>query len=241
MEMVVFAPSNLTLKIWASDGTVTLKNWGAAAELRSSSGNINGEELRGSRTSCLCQSCNVELKNARGSIRAMSETGSLELQNADATDVYLESAQNKVIIDDVRSDQLLLVTKSGSISAKNIRGNLEFHTQKGAVSVSDLIGFASGKSELGNIDVRALSWEFHDNAFIESRHGNVSVSLPGSFAGDIDVWSKKGDAEVAFPLKRSSEIPFNPKHWIGRIGEEATDLLKIYSETGNVKLLRRAR
>jgi hypothetical protein len=106
------------------------------------------------------------------------------------------------------------------------------------VNVTELNGFASGRSESGDIEIKARDWEFHDNALIESQRGNVTVWLPANFAGDIDVSSRKGTAEVSFSLKRSSEIPSSPTHWVGRIGEEATDLLKIYSDSGAVKLLR---
>jgi len=238
MEMVVFAPSSLKLKVWASEGVVALKGWNSDAELRSSSGEIDGDTLKGSRVSCLCQSCSVHLKNTRGSIRAMTQSGSLNLDDSDASDIYLETSSGPISVNHVGGEQLLFVTKTGAITAKGLRGNLEFHTQQGAVSVTELNGFASGRSDSGDIEIKARDWEFHDNALIESQRGNVSVWLPANFAGDVDVASRKGTAEVTFSLKRSSEIPSNPSHWVGRIGEEATDLLKIYSDTGAVKLLR---
>ena len=207
-------------------------------ELRSSSGEISGEQLKGPHVSCLCQSCEVHLKNARGSVRAMSQSGSLFLEGVNAGDVYLESASGGVFIQNTRADSVLLVTKTGSISGKTIQGNVEFHTQQGSVSIAGLSGFTSGKSDSGNIEIQSHSWVFNDNALIESQKGNVTVSMPSGFAGDIDVWSKRGHAEVDFPLKRSAEPSLDPNHWIGRIGEEATELLKIFSDSGNVKLIR---
>jgi DUF4097 and DUF4098 domain-containing protein YvlB len=238
MEMVVFAPSNLKLKIWAAEGAVSLKGWTADVEMRSSSGTISGDSLKGSRVSCLCESCSVDLKNARGSIRGMSNSGNLSLVDVDATDIYLESSSGTIFLRDTSADQQLLVTKTGSILAKNVKGSVEFHTQRGHVSITGLKGFASGKSDNGDIEIQAHSWNFSDNALIESQHGNVSVALPSGFAGDVDVFSQKGTVDVDFPLKRSAEAPVLANHWIGRIGEEATDLLKIFSDTGNVKLFR---
>ena len=238
MEMTVFAPSNLKLKVWASEGAVSVKGWNSDVELRSSSGEISGEQLKGSRVSCLCQSCEVHLKNARGSVRAMSQSGSLILDSVSANDIYLESASGSINMQNTRADTLLLVTKTGSIAGKSIQGNVEFHTQQGSVLISGLSGFASGKSDAGNIEIQSHSWVFNDNALIESQKGNVTVSLPSGFAGDVDVWSKKGQAGVDFPLKRSADLHNEPNHWVGRIGEEATDLLKIFSDSGNVKLSR---
>jgi DUF4097 and DUF4098 domain-containing protein YvlB len=238
MEMIVFAPSNLKLKVWASEGAVSVKGWNSDVELRSSSGEISGEQLKGSRVSCLCQSCEVHLRNARGSLRAMSQSGGLFLDDINAGDIYLESASGGINMQNTRADTLLLVTKTGSITGKSIQGNVEFHTQQGSVLLTGLNGFASGKSDSGNIEIQSHSWVFNDNALIESQKGNVTVSLPTGFAGDVDVSSKRGQAEVDFPLKRSSEPQTDPNHWVGRIGEEATDLLKIYSDSGNVKLVR---
>jgi DUF4097 and DUF4098 domain-containing protein YvlB len=238
MEMTVFAPSNLKLKVWASDGAVSVKGWNSDVELRSSSGEITGEQLKGSRVSCLCQSCEVHLKNARGSVRAMSQSGGLFLEGMNAGDIYLESASGGINMQNTRAETLLLVTKTGSIIGKGIQGNVEFHTQQGSVSITGLNGFASGKSDSGNIEIQSHSWTFNDNALIESQKGNVSVSMPSGFAGDVDVWSKKGQAGVDFPLKRSADQRIDPNHWVGRIGEEATELLKIFSDSGNVKLVR---
>jgi DUF4097 and DUF4098 domain-containing protein YvlB len=238
MEMLVFAPSNLKLKVWASEGAVSVKSWNSDVELRSSSGEISGEQLKGSHVSCLCQSCEVHLKNTRGSVRAMSESGGLFLDGVNGGDIYLESASGGIFMQNARAETQLLVTKTGSISAKGVQGNVEFHTQQGSVSIAGLNGFASGKSDSGNIEIQSHAWIFNDNALIESQKGNVTVALPSGFAGDVDVWSKKGQAQVDFPLKSSADQHMDPNRWVGRIGEEATELLKVFSDSGNVKLVR---
>jgi hypothetical protein len=86
-------------------------------------------------------------------------------------------------------------------------------------------------------------WVFRDKAFIESGRGNLTLTLPATFSGDVDLWSLSGNAGIAFPLVRNVSGAFvgpEPANRIsGRVGRGG-ELLRLYSEFGDVRVLKRA-
>ena len=76
---------------------------------------------------------------------------------------------------------------------------------------------------------------------IESYKGNISLTLPHHFSGDVDLWSVQGKAKTDFLVeKESNPTTFGPEpanHLIGRV-KDGGELLRIYSELGNIEILK---
>ena len=240
MDLIIFAPSRSNLKIWTATGNATLHGWNSSAELRTVSGDISADTIKGAKITSLCQNCSAKFKAIKGSIRAITDGGNLTVQDVDGPEIFLESAGGDISVQNVQGEQLY-VTKSGKLSAKDLSGRVEFQTQQGNVDISGLRGFASGRSDSGAIHLRADEWEFHDKAIIESGTGDITLSLPKTFAAEIDLKSDRGKIECGFPILRAAQQAPEPDHWTGRIGEQTTDLLKVYSKTGNIQVLRLVR
>lgn len=238
MDMIVYAPSRLKVKLWTAAGNSSLKNWGNSAELRTVSGDVSAENVKGIRITALCQNCSAVLKGIRASIRAITDGGNLAIQDVEGQEVFLESAAGNIQAQKIRGEQQLYVTRSGNIGVKDTRGHVEFQTREGNVEVTGLSGFASGKSESGSIQLRAEQWEFRDKALIESLKGNISLSLPLAFSAEVDLKSNHGTVQSEFPIRRSADENSSPNHLIGRIGEQTAELLKVSSDSGNVSLLK---
>jgi DUF4097 and DUF4098 domain-containing protein YvlB len=239
MDMTVYAPSKLKAKLWTAAGSASLKNWNNTAELRTVSGDIEADGVTGEKISTLCQNCSVKFHAINGSIRAITDGGNISMADVEGPDVFVESGAGNLSAQDVRGDQIY-VTKSGNIRAKELRGHVEFQTQEGSVDIQGLRGFASGKTSSGAIHLRANGWEFHDKAIIESVSGEVVLSLPAEFAAEVDLHSRSGRVECAFPIHYGNQ-PSEASHLMGRIGEQTTDLLRVFSDTGNIRILRLVR
>jgi hypothetical protein len=65
--------------------------------------------------------------------------------------------------------------------------------------------------------------------------------LPKNFAAEVDFRSKRGTVQCAFPLHRADDQHPDPGHLSGRIGEQTTDLLRVFSDAGNIEILRLVR
>ena len=241
MEMQVFAPANLSLRVWAVDGNVTVKGWNADLEVRTASGPILAEGLRSPTVSLLCSTCTMQVKSAKKaqSLRCMGGSGAITIQDVAGSQVYAESSSGAIRLAGISGEQLY-VSKSGPITGGKLKGRIEFHTLQAPVEIEDSRGFVSGRTETGNIIARMKDWVFSDRALIESVKGSIELDLPQGFSGDVDVWSLSGKANVDFPMTPEgvSSTAIGPEpanHLLGRVGTGG-GLLKIFSERGDIRV-----
>jgi DUF4097 and DUF4098 domain-containing protein YvlB len=245
MDLTVFAPSSLPLKVWAVNGKVTLKNWSANIEIRTTEGPVEIENIKKSgEISVFCSSCSVKINSARGPVRCLSGNGNVALSDVEGSPIYTETDGGQVHATRVEGDQLY-VTQTGSIVGLQLKGRIEFQTHQGSVNVTDSSGFLSGRTESGTIFAQMNEWEFLDKALIESMSGSISLVLPSGISAEVDLRSGQGKVFSAFPLlsprnhqalrkERSSSRPFSRMMGIVRDGGEQ---LKLASESGDVSLL----
>ncbi len=238
MELVINAPSGLPLHVWTIDGKVKLRRWRASVEVRTQTGAIHAESIEGGTISLLCPKCEINVKDAKSSLRCMGGDGAIQLSGVRGDQVYVESDSGSIHSTNVISEQLY-VTKSGAIVGRGLEGSVEFHTGAGAVDLLDVSGFASGKSETGSIRVGAYRWKYLDEALFESVSGDINLSLPAQIHAEVDLWSVRGSVKSDFKvqrLERPGAYGPDPLNRIsGRVGIGG-EVLKVFSESGNVVL-----
>lgn len=241
MDLVIFAPSSLELKIWAVDGKVSLKSWSSKTEIRNNRGEIRVEGLKGSHLDVFCLSCPIYLKNIRASVRCAGGSGSAELNTVEGKTIYAESSSGPIKLWHVEGGQLYS-SRSGAIEGQFLDGKVEFHAGNSAIDLKEIAGFVSGLVDSGNVNASVRTWESTDKALIESLHGNISLALPRRFSGDVDIWSVHGSTRLDFPLERDQDAhqvgPEPENRLLGRI-REGGELLKVFSETGQVHVFKR--
>jgi DUF4097 and DUF4098 domain-containing protein YvlB len=126
MDLVIYAPSNLDLAIWAVHGKVQLKSWNSQTEIRTNTGSIRVENLKGKELSVSCTSCQTQLKNLRASVRCMGGEGPIDLDYIVGKRIYAETSSGNIKLWHIQGDQLY-TSKSGVIEGQHLRGALEFH------------------------------------------------------------------------------------------------------------------
>lgn len=248
MDLSVLAPAHLPLKIWAVNGKVIVKGWNANLEVRTDQGPIEIESMKKGSLSILCPSCSVKVKSARSSLRCMGGVGAIELTDVEGSPIYVESEAGSVTLKNISGEQLY-VTHAGSVSGENLHGRIEFHTRQGNVKITHSSGFLSGRTDTGSINAQMDSWNFLDKALVESSAGDVSLSLPAKFSGEVDLRSGSGKVYSGFPLTQpragtrsgASGPDLVPSRrtlsrLMGLVGEGG-EQLKLASESGDVSLL----
>jgi hypothetical protein len=244
MEMTVFAPAGLKLKIWGVDGKILVRGWSASVDVRDSTGSINIESVKSGGASVLCPSCAIRIRSVRGPVRSMGGSGNIELSDVDSRLVYVETEAGSISASQVRGEQLY-VTKSGPITARELSGRIEFHAGDGPVRITDSSGFLSGRTTGGSIHAQMRDWKFADKAVIESVQGEIELKLPLDFSGEVDLKSGTGTTELGFPVEITDErtvsrggiVPSrSPGQITGRVGEGG-ELLKVSSTRGNVRVI----
>jgi DUF4097 and DUF4098 domain-containing protein YvlB len=179
----------------------------------------------------------------------MGGTGNIEITDVEGGQIYVESDEGSVTLTRIEGDQLY-VSKAGPIQGNTLKGRIEFHTRQGGVTVTDSEGFISGRTESGAVTAEMKDWSFVDKALIESISGSVSLTVPQTFSGEVDLRTGTGRVYSAFPLnvpsalspnnaglphEKSSRRPFS--RLMGMVNDGG-EQLKLASETGNVSLLK---
>ncbi len=239
MDITVMAPAGLSLSVWGAEGAVTVKPWAGPLEVRTASGAIDVADVKKGPVSLLCKSCAIHARNVRGTVRCMGGDGDIRLSGVEGDQLYVESAGGKQFLEKIRAEQLY-VSRSGDIRGTDLEGHIEFNSQSGKVELEGDVGFASGRTESGDIRVRMAKWKFADKAIIESQKGKISLILPPSFAAEVDVWSFSGKTQFGFPfipaLDARNYGPEPPSHVRGKVGGRSNQQLRVYSREGDVEV-----
>ncbi len=153
--------------------------------------------------------------------------------------VDVDTAGGAAAVARVSAEQLF-VSRDGAINGRYLTGRIEFHTSQGGVDIRESSGFASGRSERGDIMLRMREWRFADKALVESARGNITLALPPTFSGEVDVWSGYGKTRMGFPIQTSREPraygPEPANHIYGRVGDGG-EQLKVFSQEGDVEVI----
>jgi hypothetical protein len=241
MQMIVYAPASLKLRIWGVAGKITVKNWDAPVDVRAATGEINIDGVKSGGASVLCPGCSMQIRDVVGPVRCMGESGDLKLTSIDGAQVYAETVGGSLTATKIRGEQLY-VTKEGRFIGRELNGRIEFHAGSGAVEITESSGFLSGRTTTGDIVARMREWEFADKALIESVRGDIRLSLPPDFSGDVDLFGGKGPPEVGFGVERPAHearlaVTQPSKRIVGRI-RDGGELLKVFSAQGRVRVVR---
>lgn len=241
MQMTVFAPARLKLRIWGVSGKITLKNWDAPIDVRASSGEISLDHVKSGGASVLCPDCAISVRSVRGPVRCMGESGDIRISQVEGPQIYAETTAGALSLSRIHGEQLY-VTKSGRLTGRDLHGRIEFHGGSSPVEISESSGFLSGRTTSGNIIARMREWSFADKAVIESIRGDIRLSLPSDFSGEVDIFGGKGPPDVGFGVEKLEDSdrlpPGGPKGRVqGRIGDGG-ELLKVYSAQGHVRVVR---
>jgi hypothetical protein len=239
MDLVIFAPAALDLRVWTVDGKVLVREWGHSVEVRSARGAVRVENVRSKKVSVLCPSCDIAVSKARGSVRCMGGTGDVSLNEINADDVFVETQSGSISSKQVSGRQLY-VSRAGALVGHRLTGHVEFHTTSGPVRIDELSGFASGRTQDGPIELKIRSWSFIDKALFESNRGRIRLEFPRNFSAEIDLWSLYGKARLDFGLTPAKDFGvFGPEpknHLRGTIGEGG-EQLRAFSQEGDVALV----
>ena len=233
-DMVILAPSTLKLQIWSVEGKVTLKGWNANTQIRANRGAVKVEGLKSDQLGLTCAACSVQLKNIRSSIRIVGGAGQLEFNQTHGKTIYVETDTGPIKLFRVSGDQLY-VSKRAAIDGQFLTGKVEFSAEEANVDLREISGFLSGNVETGNITAKVRAWKFLDKAVLETLKGNIDLTLPRNFSGDVDFWSLNGNTQVDFQVQKvqdqSAIGPEPANHLVGRI-REGGELLKLYTDQG---------
>ncbi len=241
VDLVIYAPSKLKLMVWTVDGKINLTSWNERVETRSNEGSIQVEGLKGDHFSLLCSSCSAFLRNIRSNVKCFGKSGFIHLDTVSGKNIFVETESGTLRLSHIEGEQLYL-SQSGEMSGQFLKGKIQFHTQSASVDFREVSGYLAGSSEAGSVFATFKEWKPNDDVLIESTKGNISLTMPRQFTSDVDIWSVQGKTLIDFPLQKFQDPatigPEPANHLIGRV-REGGDLLKVFSEYGDISISKR--
>ncbi len=127
---------------------------------------------------------------------------------------------------------------SGNIEISGIIGNLRAESGNGDIKLKDVQGKLWVSSLSGNISADIVEVHERSEMRLDSISGNISVRAPKGLDAWIDLSSRSGSLKSDFPIE-IMDLRYGPGQTAhGRLGS-GLQVLRIYSNTGKVSLLRK--
>ena len=157
-------------------------------------------------------------------------------------DVTVEKASNDVEVrsgnGDVRitltAGRVDVATGNGELEIDGATGPVTATTGNGRVYVLTSTGPVTARSGNGEIDVRMKTLTGNSDMTFSTGNGAITVTLPGTFAGEIDASTGHGDFRSDFEIRVLGRL--NPRHIRGTIGEGGTRRIRMTTGNGRLEL-----
>lgn len=242
LELQIRAPSHLALQIFSSHPAgVKVSAWNSNLEVQAKEGTIELNEIASKTALISCESCALSGRALSGVFRVSNRSGSIDLRGVKSEDCFLETQDGAITLRELRG-QAQVVSDSGEIRVNRFVGEVEFKTRSGNVHFSEARGSVFGSTETGDVHAEMRDWRAPEKSSIQSDSGSIHLTLPDFFAGELDVGSETGKVHMGFPLMNSREKevygPMPPNRFKGVVGNGLGELLKVFSKTGSVWVVR---
>ena len=239
MDLLIRAPAHVPLTILSKNSKIIVHNWSSTVDISAQSGMIKLQNMNVPSVRVACPECEVKVEQAKGTVKISGGTGNITLKEITTQDLFAESSSGTLSLEQV-SGSGILVTDSGELRAKKLEGQFAFKSRSASVLLTETKGSIHGETKSGNIHVEVKDWKSSDKQLISSEEGSIHVSLPPSFAGEIEAVSQLGKLNIDFPLEKiETKKVYGPEpmnHFSGRSGRGG-ELLSIQSTKGNIWLL----
>jgi hypothetical protein len=161
-----------------------------------------------------------------GNVIVMQTVSEIEARTTGSGDVVIRESLSRAIAS----------SSSGDVTVAMANGEVRASSGNGRVTVNAARGPVAASSGNGDVDVRMISLAPPPATgrlamSISSGNGDVRLTLPANFAGEVDAFSGHGKVKSDFELK---QVPGDRSRRHGSIGGGKGPLIQVH--TGNGKL-----
>jgi DUF4097 and DUF4098 domain-containing protein YvlB len=126
-----------------------------------------------------------------------------------------------------------VTTGNGDVDVRDARGSVRVTTGNGRVAVTTSEGPVEARSGNGDIDVRMSSLKARDDMSFHTGSGDVRLTLPASYNGELDASTGNGEVTSDFDLKVKGRM--NPRRIRATIGDGGP-MLRLTTGNGRLEL-----
>ena len=162
-------------------------------------------------------------------LKVATGNGELTLENVGG-DVQASTGNGRVRVTGT-SSIVKVSTDNGDVEVRGAKSSVRVSTGNGRVNVATADGPVDVHTGNGDIDVAMSALRAKDDMTFSTGSGNVRVSLPSGYNGDLDASTGNGELSSDFDLKLEGRV--NPRHVRATIGNGGP---KLRLSTGNGRL-----
>jgi DUF4097 and DUF4098 domain-containing protein YvlB len=162
-------------------------------------------------------------------VKAVTGNGAISIERVGG-DVQATTGNGRVRVDGSEGS-VHVTTGNGDVSVSGAKESVRVTTGNGRVSVVTGEGPVDARSGNGDIDVSMSSLRAKEDMAFHTGSGEVRVTLPAGYNGELDASTGNGELRSDFDLKIQGRM--NPRHVRATIGDGGP-LLRL--TTGNGRL-----
>jgi hypothetical protein len=162
-------------------------------------------------------------------VKVVTSNGAVSVDHAGA-DVQATTGNGRVSVAGTEGE-VRVTTGNGDVEVRDAKGSVRVTTGNGRVHVTTSEGPVEARSGNGDIDVRMSSLRARENMSFHTGSGDVSLTLPASYNGELDASTGNGEVSSDFDLKVKGRL--DPHRIRATIGEGGPTLRLT---TGNGRL-----
>jgi hypothetical protein len=148
--------------------------------------------------------------------------------------IQVTSGNGRVEVTDAGAD-VTASSGNGAVTVNGAAGRVSARTGNGRVEVATAAGPVSASTGNGAIDVRMAKLTDVSDMHFTTGNGTITVTLPATYAGELDATTGHGTVSSDFPLQVIGRL--SPEHVHAEIGSGGGGRLRL--ETGNGDLVLR--
>ena len=164
-------------------------------------------------------------------LRVDNSSGTVTLDHAVASDVYLSSTSGKMNLGNIEANQIMLETTSGSVTCTELNGNVTYTSTSGNTDIKSAIGSGSYKANnSGKLNV--VYTEVNGDLSFFNKNDNIILTLPASLEFKFEATTKNGSVSTNF----QQDVTVNGRTTSGVVGNNPTVTVKVETNNGNIEV-----
>lgn len=173
---------------------------------------------------------NITLK--LGVLRIGNTSGTVTINNALASEVYLSSTSGTIKTGDIQANTIRLETTSGSITCKKLNGTVQYISTSGDLDVESAIG--AGSYRVNNSGkLRVAYSEVNGDLSFYNKNDNITLMLPKKLQFSFEAITKNGSVITNF----QESLTTNEHTTSGDIGNSPTVTVTVETNDGDIEVM----
>jgi hypothetical protein len=208
---------------------------GAAAEIRNQSGTVTIDDLTGPLTIDADYSeitmAGINGKNGAGT-SITNQSGSVAIKDLSGP-LTIDADYSEITLTGIKGD-VVLNTTSGTVKADSVAGNWRSKTEYSTINVTALRAQQIVVTNSSN-PVKFFCASAPLKAEIRNTYGDVEMTIPSSYSGEVLLEAKYGTIETDFPVRTKSLG--GGAYAVGKVGN-GSGSIEIETTSGNINVSR---